>query len=560
MSAASEDADEELASLALVDSSPPVPHTRPAPLALDASIPSQPANCFTPLAAVTPGKPSFKPRLALQLASTDDATSTTTSNTTSNDTAASLSSPSSPTTGAMAAVGRERVVVGGRTTHTTFREDQFEIRNSSFTSASRRTSTTTTQPSSSTASPATSTPSTPPQQLLSLSSTTLTTLSILGRGASATVLKCHHHPTHRTIAIKCIDVSSTHNRHQLVKELRQYDSASYVSPYFVEWYGAYYEAGQVRIGLEYMDRGGLDGVVKRYGGLMDERLIANVMRQALLALQQLHASHKIHRDIKPANFLLNSSGAVKCADFGLLAQLQSTLSQRQTFTGTILYMSPERLSSEEYGVGADVWSLGMTALVLDGGKHPLEAAMRDGGYFAVMAEVTRGTREGGVAGEKRQDGSEKEEADDDNAAKPARRWEDGLSANRSEHMRDFVRCCLNPDPQQRHTATQLLTHPFINTAPDNTAALPLWPPELHMGEAEAEEAGAAVVVAADEVGVGEWQKRASGKEWIRQSMIGNARKERDRRKAAGNVASETAVVSPPDDFSSLKADPSQEAT
>ena len=452
------------------------------------------------------------------------------------------------------------MVVAGRTTNTTFREDRFEIRHASFTSASRRQSTNT-QPSSSSssaaASPATSTPSTPPQHLLPLSSTTLTTLSILGRGASATVLKCRHTPTSRLIALKCIDVSTTHNRHQLVKELREYDSAAYASPYFVEWYGAYYESGQVRIGLEYMDRGGLDGVVKRYGGLRDERLIANIMRQALLALQQLHASHKIHRDIKPANFLLHSSGTVKCADFGLLAQLESTLSQRQTFTGTVLYMSPERLASEEYGVSADVWSLGMAALVLDSGKHPLEAVMRDGGYFAVMAEVTRGMRDGGAGEEeKKEDGGEKEEggteAEEANngAAGPMRRWEDGLSDGRTEHMRDFIRCCLHPNPQQRHTASQLLTHPFITTAPDNTAALPLWPPDMRMGEVEAEEAAAAV--AADEVGVGEWQRRASGKEWIRQSMIGNARKERDRRKGAGSVAGVAAVVSPPDDLSSLK--------
>ena len=569
MSSASDAAGPEDASSG--DDGPAVPSMRPAPLAvpLDASIAASNATtAFTPIAAITPGKPSFRPKLALQLVP-EDATSTSTSTSSPIPTTAassSASSPSSPTAAAGAdnngkTVSSDRVVVAGRTTNTTFREDQFEIRHSSFMSASRRASTNT-RPTSSTASPAaspaTSSPSTPPQQLLSLSSSTLTTLSVLGRGASATVLKCRHTPTGRLIALKCIDVSSTHNRHQLVKELREYDSAAYTSPYFVEWYGAYYENAQVRIGLEYMDRGGLDGVVKRYGGLSDERLIANIMRQALLALSQLHANHKIHRDIKPANFLLHSSGTVKCADFGLLAQLESTLSQRQTFTGTVLYMSPERLSSEEYGVGADVWSLGMTALVLDGGKHPLEATMRDGGYFAVMAEVAGSRMKNGSGGSgERQDmdGVEKEEAASGGLktdSGSARRWEDALSAGRSEPMRDFIRCCLNPDPEQRHTANQLLSHPFITAAPDNTAALPLWPAELRMGEVEADDE-TSVGGSADEVGMGEWQRRASGKEWIRQSMIGNARKERDRRKAAGSIVGvSAAIVSPPDDLSSLQ--------
>ena len=559
MSSASDAVDAEDASLA--GDGPPFLPMRPTPLALDASIASNSTAPFTPIAVLTPGKPSFKPQLALQLVP-EDATSTISTTTTTDLTAATSSLPPSPTAAATAHNGKgvgDRVVAS-RTTNTTFREDQFEIRHSSFMSASRRQSMNTQPPSSvasPAASPASSTPSSPPQQLLSLSSTTLTTLSILGRGASATVFKCRHLPTGRLIALKCIDVSSTHNRHQLVKELREYDSAAYASPYFVEWYGAYYENGQVRIGLEYMDRGGLDGVVKRYGGLRDERLIANIMRQALLALQQLHSSHKIHRDIKPANFLLHSTGAVKCADFGLLAQLESTLSQRQTFTGTVLYMSPERLASEEYGVGADVWSLGMTALVLISGKHPLEAVMREGGYFAVMAEVTRGMRDGDVEGEKRESPVEKEgksgeaEADAVSAAGPMRRWDDDLSTGRSENMRDFIRRCLHPNPHQRHSASQLLTHPFITTAPDNTTALPQWPPDMRMGEAEEE---AAVAAAADEVGVGEWHKRSSGREWIRQSMIGNARKERDRRKVAGSMAGVAAMVSPPDDLSSLKTD------
>ena len=559
---------------------------RPTPLfmPIDASnASSTTTTAFSPLAATTPGKPSFKPRLALQLVSED-----TTSSTTSIDpTAASQSSPPSPTAAGAAGVNdaprtassRSAAVAASRTTNTTFREDQFEIRHSSFTSTSRRasqiTATTTSQLTSASASasaspstassPASSTPSTPPQQLLALSSTTLTTLSVLGRGASATVLKCRHLPTGRLIALKCIDISSHSNRSQLVKELRQYDSTTYTSPFFVEWYGAYYEANQVRIGLEYCDRGGLDAVLKRYmpKGVQSEALIANIMHQSLLALNQLHSNHKIHRDIKPGNFLLKCSGTVKCADFGLLAQLESTLAQRQTFTGTVLYMSPERLSSEEYGVGADVWSLGMTALVLDGGKHPLEAVMRDGGYFAVMAEVAgRNTTDDEKAEE--EDGGETSEDDSKRVRPVKRRWEDELSPGRSEQMHDFIRCCLNPDPAQRHTTTQLLTHPFITSAPDNTAALSLWPTDMRMGEVEAEAAavaeesgdGTGASVAAG-VGVGEWARREGGREWIRQSLIGNARKERDRRKAAGGGGGGddgVVVLSPPDDLSSLQSD------
>jgi serine/threonine protein kinase len=47
----------------------------------------------------------------------------------------------------------------------------------------------------------------------------------------------------------------------------------------------------------------------------------------------------IHRDIKPSNLLLNSEGQVKIADFGVSGKIDSTFDMRQTWVGTLPYMS-----------------------------------------------------------------------------------------------------------------------------------------------------------------------------------------------------------------------------
>ena len=67
----------------------------------------------------------------------------------------------------------------------------------------------------------------------------------------------------------------------------------------------------------------------------------------------------IHRDIKPDNMLVSASLNVKIADFG---EARTAMEGTMTMVGTPLFVSPEVIRGDRYGVSCDVYGFGMLLL------------------------------------------------------------------------------------------------------------------------------------------------------------------------------------------------------
>lgn len=151
-----------------------------------------------------------------------------------------------------------------------------------------------------------------------------------------------------------------------------------ISPFIIDFYGAFFQEGAVYICMEYMDGGSVD---KLYGDGVPEGVLRKITLSTVMGLKALKDEHNIiHRDVKPTNILVNSRGQIKICDFGVSGNLVASIAK--TNIGCQSYMAPERIASGgvaqaganpgggTYSVQSDIWSLGLSIIECALGRYP----------------------------------------------------------------------------------------------------------------------------------------------------------------------------------------------
>lgn len=176
----------------------------------------------------------------------------------------------------------------------------------------------------------------------------------------------------------------------------------------------------------------------------------------------LHKAHIIHRDVRGSNILITAEGEIKLCDWGLAANIRSTMGRRSTCIGSPSWMAPEmfetpgsrkraaradraQLGEEEYadedydddadesdpgnyGSRADVWALGITAIELGDGLAPFV----DMHPTRVMFQIVRNP--------------------------PPTLYR---PANWTQNYNDFVAECLEKNFENRPFMVEILEHPWF---------------------------------------------------------------------------------------------------
>jgi CTD kinase subunit alpha len=116
--------------------------------------------------------------------------------------------------------------------------------------------------------------------------------------------------------------------------------------------------------FEYMDHD-LTGVLHHPQIQFSPGHTKSLMAQLLRGLGYLHRRGVLHRDLKGSNILLNKSGELKIADFGLARFYAQH--RRNDYTNRVItqwYKPPELLfGATAYGSEVDMWSAGYVLLL-----------------------------------------------------------------------------------------------------------------------------------------------------------------------------------------------------
>ena len=201
-------------------------------------------------------------------------------------------------------------------------------------------------------------------------------LGLIGKGGMGAVYKARQPMLDRIIALKVLppavagDPGFAERFNREARALARLNHPNIVAVY------DFGKAGNLHyLLMEFVDGTNLRQV-EQAGKLSSEQALT-IVPKICEALQYAHDQGVVHRDIKPENILVDKSGRVKIADFGIAKMVGQgptdvSLTGAKDVVGTPHYMAPEQIEKPQaVDHRADIYSLGVVFYEMLTGELPL---------------------------------------------------------------------------------------------------------------------------------------------------------------------------------------------
>jgi len=250
----------------------------------------------------------------------------------------------------------------------------------------------------------------------------------IGRGKFGVVFQVTDREDGQRYAAKHISARRRDQKKVAVEEIKLLQSLNH--EHIMKLIGAFESAKEVILVMKYLDGGELFERVIAEDFILTESDCRIFMRQITLGVEYLHDNHVVHLDMKPENVVCveRNGNNIKIVDFGL-AKVIRPGEEYRTMCGTVEFVAPEVVAYDKVSSSTDMWSLGVICYILLSGLSPF-AGDTDLETYGNISRV-------------------KYDFDEEEF--------DIISAD----ALDFISQLLQKQPENRSSAKQCLSHPWL---------------------------------------------------------------------------------------------------
>jgi len=243
---------------------------------------------------------------------------------------------------------------------------------------------------------------------------------------------------HKIYAIKSIDKTKISQRDidNLEKEIDIISSLDH--PNIARFYETFHDERYFHIVTELCRGKELSKLLKQNGGKLNERKCRIIIMKILHAINYCHSHGIVHCDLKPDNIIFESPNEeeenedilnlldLKLIDFGLSSRIKKNEKLNNT-VGTAYFIAPETIKGA-YDEKCDMWSIGVILYYILSGKFPFTGNSN----FEIFEKIQKN--------------------------EPVFK---NLFKDISQNAIDFIKKCLVKNPNERLSAKECLSHPWL---------------------------------------------------------------------------------------------------
>ncbi|CAD8210754.1 unnamed protein product [Paramecium pentaurelia] len=186
-------------------------------------------------------------------------------------------------------------------------------------------------------------------------------LSTIGKGNYSQVCLLQCKITNKLYAAKCMRKENQQVLNDIKREIMIWSMFQHNN--IARFYEVYESTNTIYIVMEKLNKLRND---------YDHEEIKLIMKDILEGVHYIHSKNIIHRDLKIDNILIDDENQIKIIDFGLACQFNN-IESRNISCGTPGYIAPEVLTNKPFDYKSDIFSVGVVMYYLYFNKHLFQA-------------------------------------------------------------------------------------------------------------------------------------------------------------------------------------------